>query len=278
MGGAGGMGGATSSSSSAGGGMGGAGGGTPQCNKPSDCGQSTDCRTYICKMPAGTCEHMDQPDGTTTPNQTKNDCKKVVCDGMGGEKTVANPSDLPLDDGNDCTDDICNGDTPAHPDKAAGATCANGFCDGMGKCVGCTMDSQCKGLNAACVNGACVACDDGMKNGDETDVDCGGTHCKACTGVACTMATDCASGFCADGVCCNAACDTTCMACNLAMNLGTCANIPLNTEDTNPANACTTTKACDGAGMCKLKAGQTCATNADCLSAKCTGNPKVCQP
>ena len=44
-------------------------------------------------------------------------------------------------------------------------------------------------------------------NGDETDVDCGGTVCGPCdNGGSCNGATDCASGNCpsADGVCCDA--------------------------------------------------------------------------
>src|SRR5437868_720460 len=52
-------------------------------------------------------------------------------------------------------------------------------------------------------------CDDGIGNGDETDVDCGGS-CPACaTGSACTGGADCASLVCAAGRCAAAACDDT---------------------------------------------------------------------
>ncbi len=45
------------------------------------------------------------------------------------------------------------------------------------------------------------ACDDGERNGDETDVDCGG-HCGACALCQrCDADDDCAQGECAEGVC-----------------------------------------------------------------------------
>ncbi|MGC4079469.1 MAG: hypothetical protein QM702_21000 [Rubrivivax sp.] len=45
-------------------------------------------------------------------------------------------------------------------------------------------------------------CSDGAKNGDETDVDCGGAACAACAnGKTCAVAPDCVSGICTAGVC-----------------------------------------------------------------------------
>ncbi|WP_437585653.1 hypothetical protein [Sorangium sp. So ce1000] len=77
-------------------------------------------------------------------------------------------------------------------------------------------------------NGGGDACDDGTRNNEETDVDCGGSTCPQCDiAKACAAADDCASGFCADGVCCNAACDAACDACTAALKAsgdedGTC--------------------------------------------------------
>ncbi|WP_437999084.1 hypothetical protein WMF26_03015 [Sorangium sp. So ce185] len=63
-------------------------------------------------------------------------------------------------------------------------------------------------------DGVTDGCADGTKNGDETDIDCGGSTCPQCElAKACTAKEDCASGFCADGVCCNTACDAECDAC-----------------------------------------------------------------
>lgn len=47
-----------------------------------------------------------------------------------------------------------------------------------------------------------VTCRDGMHNGDETDVDCGGQCGATCIpGATCSMGTDCLSGGCVAGVC-----------------------------------------------------------------------------
>lgn len=50
-------------------------------------------------------------------------------------------------------------------------------------------------------------CDDGEKNGDETDVDCGGP-CGACEeGRACDTDSDCTTSSCVEGVCAAPRCD-----------------------------------------------------------------------
>lgn len=57
--------------------------------------------------------------------------------------------------------------------------------------------------------GCLVTCDDGIKNGDESDVDCGGSdssvatgHCPRCeSGRVCNFGTDCLSGECSLGSC-----------------------------------------------------------------------------
>jgi hypothetical protein len=57
-------------------------------------------------------------------------------------------------------------------------------------------------------SGDTQSCTDGIKGGDETDVDCGGASCSPCpTGSQCTAGADCASALCADGVCSAPTCD-----------------------------------------------------------------------
>jgi len=47
-----------------------------------------------------------------------------------------------------------------------------------------------------------ATCRDGIKNGIETDVDCGGGTCPRCaTGRTCNVANDCTSGTCTSGQC-----------------------------------------------------------------------------
>jgi len=48
-------------------------------------------------------------------------------------------------------------------------------------------------------------CGDGLQNGGETDVDCGGPDCDPCgEGQSCTIDSDCAGGTCCSGACCAA--------------------------------------------------------------------------
>ena len=54
-------------------------------------------------------------------------------------------------------------------------------------------------------------------------------------GTACSSSTECASTIRADGVCCNSACGGLCQACNVSGSVGTCTNVPV---DTDPANVC----------------------------------------
>jgi uncharacterized membrane protein len=52
------------------------------------------------------------------------------------------------------------------------------------------------------------SCDDGVRSGEETDIDCGGAACAACvTGASCQRHTDCTSGVCLAGVCVAASCE-----------------------------------------------------------------------
>lgn len=74
------------------------------------------------------------------PEQTAGDCVVAICDGDSAT-LVSDFADVPADDGDPCTDDVCTtGGTygfaePAHPQKAVGAPCGNGkVCDASGAC------------------------------------------------------------------------------------------------------------------------------------------------
>ncbi|MEO7331520.1 MAG: hypothetical protein ABI193_23300, partial [Minicystis sp.] len=67
----------------------------------------------------------------------------------------------------------------------------------------CAIDADCKSLSCDGATNKCVpaACDDTTANGDETDVDCGGSCAPAlkCDDLlGCLVAGDCKSGVCAD--------------------------------------------------------------------------------
>ena len=157
------------------GGMGGSGG-SGMCTDPSTCpGTDTACRTRTCID--GVCGTSDTASGTPTDKQTAGDCKLEVCDGMGTVTTDADSTDI-FDDSNDCTVDTCNGEMPENSPSSEGSACAsNGgkVCDGQGACVECNVSGDC--TTGVCVSKQCVpaTCADKVKNGSETDVDCGGT-------------------------------------------------------------------------------------------------------
>ncbi|MDI1451820.1 hypothetical protein QHF85_47695, partial [Polyangium sp. 6x1] len=281
-GGAGGQGGAGGGMGGAGGvgGVGGAGGGTGgmggmTCQNAGECPADTACRDWSCVQ--GACEANDAPEGMGLPDPMNGDCKDLECDGMGGERVIDDETDTPMGDGNPCTDSACVNGMPMHV-PTPGDVCPDGVCNDAGMCVECVADGDCNGVNAACVNNACIACDDGAMNGTETGVDCGGTCPDKCLAAACADNGECASGFCADGVCCDTACTGACKSCKLTGSEGTCTNVPLGMTDDAPA--CMGTMTCDGAGVCKLANGQSCGNGGACASGKCEGSGanKVCVP
>ena len=111
---------------------------------------------------------------------------------------------------------MCGSACPAPPNAVAtcagatcGFTCAAGFgdCDGDAS-NGCEVDlrvtpSHCGACGNACSSGVCAAsacqaprCDDGVRNGSESDTDCGGScpRCDLCRG--CGGGGDCTTGVC----------------------------------------------------------------------------------
>ena len=59
-------------------------------------------------------------------------------------------------------------------------------------------------MNGVCKDGACASpgCDDGKKNGAETDLDCGGPDCDGCkVGADCLVDGDCQSMVCKNNLC-----------------------------------------------------------------------------
>lgn len=121
----------------------------------------------------------------------------------------------------------CSGacvDTQTNPSHcgACGAPCAFGALCAQGKCVaacpsgsvscagGCvdvtTSDTHCGTCGNKCLLGACLAgkchCEDGVKSGSESDVDCGGSCLPCAAGKACQSSSDCKAPLaCAAGTC-----------------------------------------------------------------------------
>ena len=115
-------------------------------------------------------------------------------------------------------------------------------------------------MSEDCAQGTCQAqvceapsCEDGVKNLDETDVDCGGLECEYCTiGKACTEAFDCFSELCSGSVCV-----TTC-------NDGMQQPFESDVDCGGPE--------CTGCGL-----GFGCNENVDCLSNDCDQTTLLCR-
>jgi hypothetical protein len=96
-----------------------------------------------------------------------------------------------------CTDGVENGgETDVDCGGPTCAPCADGHT--------CAAGGDCQ--SGDCQSGACVepppTCTDGIKNGGETDVDCGGPTCAPCAdNAACVGNGDCQSADCQSAVC-----------------------------------------------------------------------------
>jgi hypothetical protein len=141
-------------------------------------GADTECRRRTCA--AGVCGVANTAAGTRTTAQTPRDCRLGVCDGSGALTTRTDDTDLPVD-GNACTDDVCAAGVASNPPTAAGRACgmAGMQCNGAGLCVECVRGSDC--ASGVCMAGRCAMamCTDGIRNGTETGIDCGGS-CPVC--------------------------------------------------------------------------------------------------
>jgi hypothetical protein len=93
--------------------------------------------------------------------------------------------------------------------------CRRGRCrcgDGSRPCFSTPAGLACCGGTAACRDGACVDhCVSRRQDGDESDVDCGGSRCPKCAGgKTCFENRDCVSGVCVDFACADCAVDGHC--------------------------------------------------------------------
>jgi hypothetical protein len=133
-----------------------------------------------------------------TPCEVAGDCSSGVCEATDCDAGVDSCCQAPS-----CEDGVRNGSEPV-------VDCGNGACGLCATGQDCTDDDQCAtGLCGA--NDTCQVpptCDDGLRNGNEGDVDCGGSDptCPRCdTGDRCRIDTDCDEDSCVDGAC--ASCD-----------------------------------------------------------------------
>jgi collagen triple helix repeat protein len=114
------------------------------------------------------------------------------------------------------------------------------------------------GANNTCSSGVCTplaapTCSDGIRDGKETDTDCGGPTCAACAvSRQCLVGSDCTSGYCAGNICAVATCND------------------------GVRNGSETDVDCGGPTCAPCATGNACLQSSDCASGLC-GGKGVCQ-
>lgn len=168
----------------------GGGGGQPGCvDVAVDC-PATGSECVVATCTDGVCGTTRLDEGTPTTTQTAGDCQVIQCDAAGEVVSVSDDTDVG-DDGNGCTDNLCDNGATSFPNKADGTPCVGGN---------------------VCVSGMCVSspdCVDNVMDGDETDIDCGGGCVPCGDGLDCAVDADCQSGVCTGNICQGPACDDT---------------------------------------------------------------------
>ena len=175
-----------------------------RCEPGQDCLEDSDCTTDVCEN--GECQPPTCYDGVQNGNENGVDCGGGCPNACGQDDPCE--EDFECEEGEFCNDEgLCeessceNGiqDTFETDIDCGGVDCPD--CDDGGTCL---QDEDCvSGVcdveNMVCLEATCL---DGVTNGDETDMDCGGPDCPDCpNGADCDDNTDCVSGVCDMGTC-----------------------------------------------------------------------------
>lgn len=184
------------------------------------------CTNDVCS--AGVCTHPLKPAGSACGSSSSSLCDNPdTCSATG----VCLANNLPngtacADDGNECTNDVCNSGVCTHPPKANNTPCDDGNI--------CTVSDYC--LSGVCRGGGALSCDDGDAC---TNDSCGPKGClfvdRSCpTGQTCVDGDCIAQGGCNDGICWG------------------------NEDECNCPEDCATVELLCGNGICDAYAGEDC--------------------
>lgn len=167
--------------------------------------------------------------------------------GTGGSGGGAcDPATCPDDEVTECRVTACMGEACGYMDLAEGTACSAGVCSPVGTCVECNEAADCDN-GEMCAGNECIpdACMNGMQDGDESDVDCGGAQCAPCgNGDGCGSAGDCESNYC-DGTTC-AACTPGDCAMGQYCNAGVCTAQKSNGQGCGDGAECSSGNCVDG--------------------------------
>ncbi len=177
---------------------------TARCGPGQGCLFSTDCQSGVCTN--NVCQPPSCTDGVKNGSEMGIDC--------GGNCPKGCPAGTACNGPGDCDSSVCSKDpTTGAYTTCAAPSCTDGVMNGLetytdcgGGCKGCAPGQTCKVrtdcdltvTNIDCINGICAVpqCNDGVMDGSETDVDCGGTCAKCANSLKCVSATDCTSSVC----------------------------------------------------------------------------------
>lgn len=126
------------------------------CTSDADCGDAGSCASFTCV--AGVCQIAYTPNGQgSLPDAIPGDCLGAVCNGNGGVSLVALDSDVPKDDGDACTQEICKEGVASHPPIPE--LNDDNLCT-KDSCLGGTVTHEALPDGAAC--GGCATCASGV--------------------------------------------------------------------------------------------------------------------
>lgn len=146
----------------------------------------------------------------------------------------------------------CSGTEP-RPDAAGASTSSGGSSTSGGSSGTPTGDAQADAGADGDAAAEPPTCNNTIRDGNETDVDCGGNVCKKCfDGKTCIANTDCAGGACLNKVCITPK----------------CSDVATNGDETDID--------CGGTICARCTIGKRCITGADCVSKTCSAT-KSCE-
>lgn len=280
------------------------GGSCDPCEDGKRCEQNAHCQSRVCDE--GRCQEPTCDDGARNGTETDKDC--------GGECDPCENTNACRED-EDCQSAFC------HEELCTDPACADGAKNGSetdvdcgGSCGGCAPDKRCK-QDDDCQSSRCLTdegvnrcaeatCKDKRKNGEESDVDCGG-DCDPCgEGKWCDGDEDCVELVCGD-----LDDEQVCLAPTCSDGRKNGAETGTDCGGESGCDACPTGQGCDEPGDCEsdictmgecrapscddgrlnqgellvdcggtcegcLAANVQCSKPEDCLSGRCNG---VCQ-
>ncbi len=247
------------------------------CTADADCGAGSTCvqgecrvpvtgKPPVCTFPSDCSANATCGQNDTCYVQGASSCS-TSSDCGAGEYCVFSQCSTVTPPISGCTNDsacpqgaICSQGTcwAPHVTSCAAATdCAAGGACMQGACYAASQASDTCVTGTDCVSGVCDSttntctqsgCNNGIKDGQETAVDCGGPSCGACgAGKSCLVNSDCQSANCVQGVC----------------QAPTCTDGIKNQDETDID--------CGGTVCQPCSEGSACLQNSDCATDICSG-------